>query len=325
MQHSFKADWCRIANPIALVVGAMGFTGRYLVSALIEDGFHVVAADRLSVMPTRYNDERVSLLDLTDLDAAQESLAECKPQVVFHLAGKIHADTPIDLYQTNIMVTLKLFEALEECRSQPLVVNIGSSAQYGLPVDRTVDEEQPLRPISHYGVSKVAQECLAMCYHRNRKLQAIVTRTFNLIGPSQPSSFVCSAFARQVAEIEAGVRPPVLSTGRLDTKRDFVDVRDAVQAYIALARFGIPGEVYNVCSGKLVEVGECLDILRHIARAQFSKVTDPTRLRSDEIDCQFGSPAKIHAQVGWLPKISFSESIGDSLNYWRSQINSKKV
>lgn len=303
-----------------IVSGASGFTGRHLVALL--RGQPQISVRGLGVHADRsYQTEAV---DLSDYGRTQEAITKFRPTAVIHLAGRIRAGSPRELYAANIIPALNLIEALPAGCGEVRFLNVGSSAQYGGTTEsRAIDEDHPLEPVSHYGRSKLAQEQLVLQYCRSDGLPVIAVRTFNLIGPGQPPVLAHSAFAQQVAEIEAGLRPPIVHTGRLDTRRDFVDVRDAVRAYAVLLHHGTPGEAYNVCSGVDRAVGDCIDILRDLSSTAFRVVTDNSRIRMHDVLIQRGSPDKLHALTGWKAEIPLENSLRDLLHYWRTVVAAK--
>jgi len=177
-----------------------------------------------------------------------------------------------------------------------------------------------LLPLSPYAVSKVAQDMLAYQYFRSYGIPCIRVRAFNHDGPRRGEVFVTSAFARQVAEIEQGMRPPVIQVGNLKARRDYTDVRDMVRGYWLLLERGMPGEVYNLCSGTSHAVQEILDFFLANSTVRDIKVEqDAARLRPSDLPVLYGSAAKAQAVTGWEPHISFEQMLGDVLNYWRER------
>jgi GDP-4-dehydro-6-deoxy-D-mannose reductase len=165
---------------------------------------------------------------------------------------------------------------------------------------------------------------VALRYEQVYGLPVMCVRTFNLLGPGLSPEMASSSFARQIALAEAIGRPAVISTGSLDAKRDFVDVRDAVRAYELIARKGKPGEVYNVCSGRTVAVSECLSILLKQARVPVEAVLDPAKVQSNDVPIQIGSAEKLREAAGWSPRIALKKSLIDLLNDWRRRIEMER-
>ncbi len=198
----------------------------------------------------------------------------------------------------------------------------GSSAQYGLtsPDENPITEAQSFRPITHYAVTKATQDLVGAMYGA-AGLRVIRTRTFNIVGPRQKANFVSSAFAKQIAEIERGLRSPLIEVGNLDARRDFVDVRDVVRAYGLALVHGRPGAVYNVCSGKERSVRELLDGLLALSTVADIDVRQvPDRMQAADVPAQVGSYERLAADTGWRPEITWEQMMRDLLDYWREVV-----
>jgi len=223
---------------------------------------------------------------------------------------------------TNIISQVNLFEAMRDLKIAPRFLAIGSSEEYGLvrPDELPIKETNPLRPLSPYAVSKVTQDMLGYQYFKSYGLPIIRTRAFNHEGPRRGDVFVTSNFARQITEIEAGLREPVIFVGDLKPKRDYSDVRDIVRGYWALLERGEPGEVYNLCSGKSWPIQHVLDFLLGQSRVKGIAVKiDPARLRPSDVMELEGDPSKIERAVGWKVEIPFERTLMDLLDYWRQR------
>jgi GDP-4-dehydro-6-deoxy-D-mannose reductase len=203
------------------------------------------------------------------------------------------------------------------------VLVVGSSEEYGAvsPDDLPIDEDTPLRPTSPYAVSKVAQDLLGLQYWLSQRVEAVRVRPFNHIGPRQRRGFVAPDFASQVAEIEAGLRPPVMAVGALDVARDFSDVRDIVRGYYLALTQGQPGEVYNLGAGRAHTVRDLLDTLITASSAAIEIVQDPERTRLVDVPCLVADCTRIADRTGWQTQISFERSLSDVLDYWREQVH----
>jgi GDP-4-dehydro-6-deoxy-D-mannose reductase len=195
-------------------------------------------------------------------------------------------------------------------------VLIPSSALVYKPADRPLVEDDPLVPAGPYGVSKLAQEMTADA----SPLPVLLARPFNHAGPRQGPAYVTSAFAKQLAEIEAGISEPILRVGNLDARRDLTDVRDTVRAYRALAEHGQPHRPYNVCSGRAYRIRELLEILLSLARVRVNVEVDPARLRPSDNPVVLGSPARIIQETGWQPAIPIEQTLSDLLAFWRAAV-----
>jgi GDP-4-dehydro-6-deoxy-D-mannose reductase len=198
-----------------------------------------------------------------------------------------------------------------------------SSEQYGMvyPDELPINEDNPFRPLSPYGVSKVAQDLLGYQYHASYGLHIVRTRAFNHTGPRRGESFATSSFCKQVAEIEAGRRPPVLHCGNLDARRDFTDVRDMVRAYWLALEKGEPGEAYVVASGEAYTIREVLKAVLDNARCSIEVEAVPELMRPSDVPVLVGDATKFHTLTGWEPQVPFAETMGDLLDYWRVAIN----
>jgi GDP-4-dehydro-6-deoxy-D-mannose reductase len=295
----------------ALVTGARGFVGGYLLDALRREGVETLGCG--GPHDTGGGDP---VVDLDDEATIRRALAEFAPTVVFHLAAQTYVPdalrSPIETYETNAMGTARLADAVRELpvSARPRIVFASSGEVYGArdaseyPLRETLDA----RPRNPYGASKAAAEAILFAESRSFGTDVVIARSFNHIGPGQKEHFVVASFAAQLARIAAGA-PPRLSVGNLEAARDFLDVRDVVAAYVALARDGERGEAYNVCSGRAVTIRDVLRELILIARVPVEVREDPQRLRPSEIPLSVGSPQKLRARTGWEPRIALVRSL----------------
>ncbi|MGA2585567.1 MAG: GDP-mannose 4,6-dehydratase [Candidatus Aminicenantales bacterium] len=304
-----------------LVTGAAGFVGHHLARHLQEQGLIVHGLDRPGVPPP--SDLRITWHACDIIHAAQvaEVVGQVQPDYVFHLAALTKSKSLTDLLAVNVLGTQNVLDALVAARPEARVLVAGSSAEYGLvrPDELPIREDHPLRPLSPYGVSKVAQSLLAAQYVYRHNLAVVRTRTFNLTGPGEPDALVCSAFARQIAEIERGLRPPVLKVGNLESARDFVDVRDAVRAYWLVAKHGEPGEVYNVCSGKASPIRGVLEALFELTPMKVEVLEEAQRRTAWDVPIQYGDVTKLRDVTRWSQAVSLQESLRDLMDLWRHQ------
>lgn len=316
----------------ALITGITGFVGSHLAELLLAEHPDVqiygTARWRSRLENMAHIADRVTIIecDLVDAASVRAMIAQVRPDIVFHLAAQSFVPTswhaPVDTLTTNLMSQLNLFEAIRSSGLDPVIQIAGSSEEYGkvLPDEVPITESNPLRPLSPYAVSKVGQDMMAWQYFHCHGLRTIRTRAFNHTGPRRGEVFVESNFARQVAEIEAGLVPPVLRVGNLDAKRDYTDVRDIVRAYWLAVTKAEPGEVYNIASGTTIPVRTVLDMLLAESRVPITVELDPARLRPSDVEILLGDNGKFCRQTGWAPRIPFEQTLADLLAYWRARV-----
>jgi GDP-4-dehydro-6-deoxy-D-mannose reductase len=304
----------------AFVTGVFGFVGRHLQVYLRENGWEVTGLDlRMSGSLAAFYRG-----DLHDRSAVQRALRETRPDVIFHLSGILKSENAEEYYRAHVFGTMALFDAVRETDLKPLIIMASSSAVYGAGLGRRpITEQFRPRPLTHYAVSKLAQEMVAMRYHAAFDLPVICVRMFNLLGPGLSPVMACSDFARQIALAERKGQTAVISTGNLKAYRDFVDVRDAVRAYALLAEKGRPGRVYNLASGRPARIQDCLDFLRGQARVRVEVVTDPARVQANDVPFQVGSAARLQSQTGWKAEIPLEQSLRDLLEDWRRKVETE--
>jgi GDP-4-dehydro-6-deoxy-D-mannose reductase len=304
-----------------LITGISGFTGNHLAQYLITKGEQVFGFGLPSELPFP---KQVTFHegDIRDQATLKQIIEQIQPEVIYHLAGLIKATDLTKFYEINVLGTVILFEAIIESGLKPKVLVTSSSAVYGKGVGKKLITEQfQLRPMTHYAVSKVAQETVAQRYYLAHGLPVVCTRAFNLVGPAQPPTLACSAFAHQIALAEQSEANRQIVIGDLSSQRDFLDVRDAVQAYDMIANSGTAGQVYNVCSQKAVSIKHCLDILLEMARVPVEVKFDPARLQASDVPVQVGSATRLFHDFDWQPTITLEQSLADLLNYWREEIS----
>ena len=297
----------------ALVTGASGFVGTHLRECLLADNVEVCTMDRTHLGRTEW---------------IAETLRQLRPTHIFHLAGVLPEAPGGEAvqYEANLMSTVRVLEAVLASELDPWVMVASSSAIYGdtTPAENPLREDRPLRPLSHYAVSKVAQEMAALRYHLAHHLRTVRVRTFNLVGPGQPAHLVLSDLARQATRAEWEGGPLRVRVGNLFPRRDYTDVRDAVRAYLLLAEGSEAGGVYNVCVGRSTSVQECVDLLADVMKRPLRVERDEARIREMEIPDQVGDPRRLRQATGWEPRISFEESVRDLLEYWRERVRNER-
>jgi GDP-4-dehydro-6-deoxy-D-mannose reductase len=313
-----------------LVTGITGFAGSHLVDYLLTlPGVEVVGIQRWRSRTENIEHflDRVRIVecDLRDASSVRDVLDDVRPERIFHLAAQSFVMTswtaPTESLTTNILGQLHIFEAVKKLHIMPRIQLACSSEEYGLVMEDElpIRETNPLRPLSPYAVSKVGQDLLGYQYFMSYKMPIIRTRGFNHEGPRRGAVFVCSDFAKQIADIERGRRAPVIKVGNLEARRDFTDVRDVVRAYWLALEKGVPGEVYNICSGKAWTIRQMLDLLLGMTSAQVKVEQDPARMRPSDVPVLLGDASKFRKATGWEPTIAFERTLRDLLDYWRQR------
>ena len=314
-----------------LITGITGFAGSHLAEFLIAKHPEVQVFGIVRWRSRMENilgiRDKIELYeaDLKDMVSLEACLRHVKPDRIFHLAAQSFVPTswkcPAETFAINATGQIHLFEALLSLKQSPLIQVAGSSEEYGrvFPDEVPMKETNPLRPLSPYAVSKVAQDLLGYQYFQSYGLPVVRTRGFNHTGPRRGEVFVTSSLAKQIAAIEKGVKEPVIQVGNLDAKRDFSDVRDIVEAYWLSLEKGEPGEVYNIGSGVSRPIREVLDILLSLSKVNVRVEVDPQRLRPSDVPILLADSSKFVARTGWKPRFSFRQTLSDLLDYWRRQ------
>lgn len=308
-----------------LVIGAAGFVGKYLIDEMRADGMEVFAT-KLPHEKLDSDGTAVYDLDIMDKEAIVALLFEIRPDYIFHLAAQSSVGlawkNPGLTVDVNIKGSINVMDAIRELFYKPRVLLIGSGEEYGhiLPGETPITEENALRPGNIYAATKVCQNMIGNIYSKAYDMELIMVRAFNHIGPGQAPMFVVSDFCKQVAEIEKGLREPVMKVGNLAARRDFTDVRDVVKAYVKLIRTGQNGETYNVGSGDAREIRAVLDLIISKSTADILVEIDPNKLRPVDVPIIEADIAKLNRLTGWLPQISLEQTVQETLDYWRMHI-----
>jgi GDP-4-dehydro-6-deoxy-D-mannose reductase len=313
-----------------LITGVTGFVGSHLAEYLLSKNYEVwgIARWRSSSENIEHIKSKLNIIeaDLNDSHSFYNAIHSIKPQQIYHLAAQSFVPTswisPADTMKTNVIGTINLFEAVRKAGIDPRIQVACSSEQYGLvKSDETpIKETNPLRPLSPYAVSKIAQDMLSYQYFKSYGLKIVVTRGFNHTGPRRGEVFVCSNFAKQIAEIEKGVHEAKILVGNLGAIRDFTDVRDMVKGYNLALEKGEPGERYNICSGKGYKIKDVLDMLLKMTDNHIKIEEDPKRMRPSDVEILIGDNSKFCKQTGWKPEIPFEKTLKDLLDYWRKAL-----
>jgi GDP-4-dehydro-6-deoxy-D-mannose reductase len=309
-----------------LITGAGGFVGRHLITELERETdwrilglghHHFTAGERTQIL----------MCDLRNAELLGRVIERHQPDAIVHLAAQSYVPqafaSPADTIANNVTAQVNLFESCRAADINAMILVVGSAEQYGLagPDDMPLTEDQPFRPMNPYAVSKIAQDMLGLQYFLTYGMRIVRVRPFNHFGPGQSDRFVLSNFARQVAQIEQGRVEPVVLTGNLDARRDFLDVRDVARAYRLAIDATEPGEVYNLASGRAYRIGDLLDTLISYSQVSIEIRNDPARMRPSDVPLNYGDATKFQTQTGWRPSMSIEESLLDTLQDWRERLS----
>ncbi len=308
---------------IALVTGAEGFIGSHMIKFLHARGWNVIGSylrDSSAAFPTLPN-LHFTQCDLRNGQRVTQLLARYQPTHIFHLGAQslptVSWADPVGTFESNILGSLYLFEAVRHLKRAPVVVSACSSAEYGyVPASAIpVTEEQPLRPLHPYGISKVCLDLLAREYFLDYKTPAVNLRLFNTTGPGKTND-APSDFVRQLIRIKKGLQPPVIEVGNLKPRRAFLDVNDTVRGFYLAALKGKHGEAYNLCATSTHEIGELLRTAIRLSGVRAEVRAVPRLMRPSDERIIFGSSHKIRKDTGWKPMKSIEQTLTSMLEYW---------
>lgn len=304
----------------ALVIGAGGFVGSYLLRELQERG-KTVGATKLPLESVRVPGCEVFDLDLMNENAIRNLLMAHRPAQIYHLAAQssvaVSWKDPQLTVDVNIKGVLHLLDAVRNVEDYyPRILLVGSGEEYGYVREGAcpISEEEPLHPGNLYAVTKACQNMIGSVYARAYGMGIVMVRAFNHIGVGQTPVFVAADFALQIAEMEAGFRPPVMKVGNLTAKRDFSDVRDVVRAYALLMEKGRAGETYNVGSGHAISIGELLETLLDLSTQSVAVEQDPARMRPSDVPVIEADIRKLQEDTGWQQEYPLRETLLSMLN-----------
>jgi GDP-4-dehydro-6-deoxy-D-mannose reductase len=310
------------------VTGITGFVGTHLVRALSSIGGEIFG----TAYPKQPEDwdacdtNNVCFLDIRKESDLSDLVSGIQPDWVFHLAAisnvKHSWEKRKETLETNLTGTFHLLEALRKHAPQARILYVSSSDVYGVvsPVTQALTEDDAVNPVNPYALTKIGGEILCHFYSRIEGLDIVMARPFSHTGPGQSSDFVCSDWASQIARIEKESKDPRIKVGNIDIKRDFLDVRDVVNAYILLMEKGNTGEVYNISSDEALSLREILTVLLSSSAEAIEVEVDPKRTRKVDIPLLVGDSRKFRQLTSWEPQISLSQSLHDLLEYWRSRL-----
>jgi GDP-4-dehydro-6-deoxy-D-mannose reductase len=313
-----------------------GFAGSHLADLLLAEHPEMRVAglyrgrSTLENVATSAGRLELHETDLRDYAAVERTLDACRPDLIFHLAAQSVVPAswagPAETLHTNVLGQTHLLEAARALRLDPVIQIACSSEEYGpvRPDEVPIRETAPLRPVSPYAVSKVAQDYQGYQYFHSYGLRIVRTRAFNHTGPRHGEAFALSSFAKQLAHIETGAAEPVLAVGNLDAVRDFTDVRDVVRAYLLAVTRGEPGEVYNVASGRGSALRCLLDTLIRLSGLEVEVRVDPHRLRRSDVEILVGDCGKLRERTGWAPSIPLETTLRDLLEDWRRRLRTAR-
>ena len=315
-----------------LITGITGMVGSHLAEYILANHpgveVHGLIRWRSPLDNIRAIKSRVTLHwgELRDLNSLMGLMRKVRPERIFHLAAQSFVTTsfeaPADTLETNIIGTVNLLDAVRLTGLDPMIHICSSSEVYGQVTKDEVPirETNHFRPASPYAVSKVGEDMIALQYHLSYGMKTIRTRMFTHTGPRRGDIFAESSFAKQIAEIEAGIRSNPVRVGNLESVRTFADVRDAVRAYWLLLEKCPAGEVYNIGGNRTMLVGEMLEMIKGMARCKITHVVDPALRRLSDVTLQIPDTSKFKAATGWQPEIPLETTLGDLLEYHRQRI-----
>jgi GDP-4-dehydro-6-deoxy-D-mannose reductase len=311
----------------ALIIGGGGFVGPYLVRHLVNDLGYEVTVTKTEKENLVSDIAQVVNLDILNKEQISEVLNAQRPDYIFHLAAQSSVayswKNPSLTIDVNVKGCVNVLDAIRDLDFKPRTLLIGSGEEYGhiREGECPITEENNSRPGNIYAATKACQNMLGKIYADAYGMDVMMVRAFNHIGPNQTPMFVVADFCKQVAEIEKGIKEPVMYVGNLTAKRDFTDVRDVVKAYALLVKEGKRGETYNVGTGHALAIQEILDTIISMSDKSIEVKIDPDRLRPVDVPIIEPDIRKINECTGWKPQILLSQTLKETLDYWRGQLD----
>ena len=311
----------------ALIIGAAGFVGNYLIDHIQKSCIWSITVTKMKHENILRDGVDIRNLNILDFDEIRTIMNEVRPDYIFHLAAQssvaLSWENPGLTVDVNIKGSLNVLNSLRELGYKPRVLLIGSGEEYGRVKESEIPivEDNALRPGNLYAVTKACQNMIGSIYAQAYGLPVMMVRAFNHIGPNQAPVFVVADFCKQIAEIESGLREPVIRVGNLAARRDFTDVRDVVRAYGLLIEKGISGEAYNVGSGHAISIREILDKVIQFSKVPVSVEIDAGKMRPLDVPVIEADITKIKECTGWIPQISLETTLKETLDFWRKELS----
>ena len=315
-----------------IVTGATGSGGSYLIEHILKKqksikifGFYRSKGYFNDLK--KYKNCKLIKIDLLDYENTKKQINKIKPDVIFHLASDANVrnsfDNPINNSINNNTITINLLEAVRRLNIDPIILICSSSEVYGnVPNNQMpINEQQQIKPINPYAATKAYQDLISQVYFKSFKSKVIITRMFSYTNARRRNLFQ-THFASQIAEIEKG-KKSVLTHGNLKSKRTFVDIYDAMEAYWLAARKGKIGEIYNIAGNDTISVNNFLKKLIKLSKKKIITSLDPKLIRPVDINLQIADCKKFKKHTGWKPKVGFDESVKKLLDECRNLINQK--
>jgi nucleoside-diphosphate-sugar epimerase len=307
----------------AIITGAEGFIGSHLIRFLHGEGWNVIGTYRLHGSHQLQEKPRLRFVqcDLSNGQRVGQLFSDYEPSHVFHLGAQslptVSWADPVGTFESNVMGSLYLLEAARYMKRPPIFISACTSAEYGNvpPSAIPVKEDQPLRPLHPYGISKVCLDLLARQYFLDFKVPTVSLRLFNTTGPGKMSD-APSDFVRQLVRIKKGLQKPVIEVGNLKPRRAFLDVSDTVRGFYLAALKGKHGESYNLCSLRTYEIGEMLEMAMRLSGVNAEIRTARRLFRPSDEKVIFGDTKKIRRDTGWKPLRTLEQTIASMLSYW---------
>jgi GDP-4-dehydro-6-deoxy-D-mannose reductase len=311
----------------ALITGVTGMIGSHFASKLKNAQWNVfgVARNSASSRLAKVEETNIFRVDITDRDSIGEVFKKIKPDLVVHMAAQAfngYSWACEELTQhINVIGTRNVLKCCQAHTPEARVILACSSAEYGdvIPEDCPLREDRLLRPVSPYGVTKVATEALGYQYFSNYGMKIFLPRLFIHVGTGHPPATAIQNFARQLALISKGKSENKIYVGRLDTARDFIDVRDGVEAMLLLLERGNAGEPYNICTGKAHTISDVLNMLIQIAGVEVEIVESKSLFRPSDEPLLLGDNSKIR-KLGWEMSYTIRETLEAVYGDWMARI-----